>query len=183
MIGDMRTLRRQEAGKPAAALAIIATIFATALVIKLLPPATRQALVQITNRGVPARPLSVWAESPAAASRAELFPATPALLEARPAAISVVPAAAHVITELPMTFESKPPGAPMLLQAETFTLVALPMEVAAEPAGTEIETSTSPLMVPFAKTGSALRFAFVKTGSAIKAAASGTAGVFQDPRP
>ena len=177
MIGDMRTLRRKEPGKPAAALAIIATIFATALVIKLLPPVTRQVLEQITTRSLQAQAVSIWAESPAAISRPDVAVAAPTLLEARALSITVAPAAIEPAIAFPLTVDGQPTEAP-LLPAATFTLVALPMEVPAVPAEIDIEANVSPLVFPFAKTGSALRFAFAKTGSAIKAAASGTAGVF-----
>ena len=188
MIGsDMRplppsrkTLRPagREHGKPAAALAIIATIFATALVIKLLPPATRQAIVQITTRNLPARTVSIWAESPVAVSPHHLAVAAPTPLEARPLSISVAPAPIEPAMVFQLTVDRKPAETP-LLPAASFTLVGLPMEVPAVPAETEVEASgSSPLVFPFAKTGSALRVAFVKTGTAIKAAASGTAGVF-----
>jgi hypothetical protein len=191
MIDTMRTPRRppsrralrrasREPGKPAAALAIIATIFAIALVIKLLPPATREALLQVATRDLPSRAVSIWIESPVAIPRAELSGPAPTRAEPHTAQTYVAPAPVETIAELPLTFDRDPGVAPILpvLPAASFTPVALPIEVAAAPAGIETETSGSPLVMPFAKTGSALRFAFVKTGSAIKAAASGTAGVF-----
>jgi hypothetical protein len=83
----------------------------------------------------------------------------------------------ETIAAVPLTFDRDPGNAPVL-PATTLSLVAPPSEVEAVAPEMESLTGNSPLVMPFAKTGSALRFAFVKTGSAIKAAASGTAGVF-----
>ena len=178
MIGNMRTLRSKEPGKPAAALAIITTIFAVAIVIKQLPPATREALLPMTVSDLPARALTIWTAShtPVAPEMMTSPPRTE-IREPEIVVTSVEQAPVETATpELPLTFDRDPGVAP-LLQSTSFMPVALATEVTAESA--EIETTgNSPLVMPLAKTGSALRFAFVKTGSAIKAAASGTAGVF-----
>ena len=189
MIPDMRTFRRppsrhalrragNERGKPAAALAIITTIFAVAVVIKLLPPATREALLPLAVSELRSRALTIWTpgHTPVAAEMTTPSPRT----EIREPEIAVASVQQMPVetptTELPLTFDHDPGLAP-ILQAAAFMPVALATEVTAEPA--EIETTgNSPLVMPFAKTGSALRLAFVKTGGAIKAAASGTAGVF-----
>ena len=193
----MRTLRRPEPGKPAAALAIIATIFATALIIKLLPPSTRHALV-ITAPDLPSRALVIWSAETAPVSArsltADSHETVPGqVLHASPQPLmEILPrtVAQSLPSRLVGRSAEREGGSPeregetsnssesSLLPAANFTVVALPIEVAAEPAGSEMGNSGSPLVMPLAKTGSALRFAFAKTGSAIKAAASGTAGVF-----
>jgi hypothetical protein len=174
-----RTGRRagHEPGKPAAALAIIATIFATALVIKLLPPATRSALLQVTTRDLSSRAVAIWSESPAAIPQSMWSFQAPAAVKPRPVTIAVEPPPVETAVAVPFMFDPDPGKAPAL-DATALLLVALPIEVEPVSAGIEPEPGTSPLVMPFARTGSALRLAFVKTGSAIKAAASGTAGVF-----
>jgi hypothetical protein len=171
----------RERGKPLAALTIIATIFAVAFVIKLVPPATRQALLPVAHRDLPSRALVIWS------AHAPSMSAAPA-----PARRSRPGAAALIVMSLPrrdaereggieptgdawLTFDADP-GAGPLIPATPLMPVALPM--AGAPVHAETEIGDSPLVMPFTKTGSALRVAFVKTGSAIKAAASGTAGVF-----
>jgi hypothetical protein len=173
----MRT-RRQEQGHPAAALAIIAAIFATALIIKLLPPVTRNAVSPVAARALPARAVSIWSESPAAVSRAALALHASTAIERPPAATAVEPPPVEIIAAVALTFAPDPGHAPVL-QARVWPLVAPASAVAPAPAGLEPEPGNSLLAMPFARTGSALRFAFVRTGSAIKAAVSGT----KDPRP
>ena len=201
MIDPMRTWRRrpsrpplrrasQERGKPAAALAIIATIFATALIIRLLPSSARQALLLETPE-LPSRALVIWSAGPEPVSARAVLrfgsrDVTAAPVEAWPQPlVNTLPQ--PVAASLPGGFAGRSaereggpfnPAQPPVLSAASFLPVALPEEIIAMPAGIEIESSNSPLVMPFAKTGSALRFAFVKTGGAIKAAASGTAGVF-----
>jgi len=183
----MRALRRPpsrdalrraspERGNPAAALTLIAAIFAIAFTIRLLPPATRQALLPVAHRDLPSRALLIWdahapSVSEASRLRAARFGESGSVRQVRDLPTPVEPTAAAV----QLTFDVDPGDAP-LIPATPLMPIALPM--ASAPVHAEIEITDSLLVMPFTKTGSALRVAFAKTGSAIKAAASGTAGVF-----
>jgi hypothetical protein len=128
MIGRMRTSRPREQGKPAAALAIIATIFATGLMIKALPPATRSQLLQGTTEDLPSSGVSIWSESPAAAARFDQRFPSPAPLKAQAVMIAAEPPPMEIIAAMPLTFDPDPGKAP-ILQASALSLVALPIEV------------------------------------------------------
>ena len=158
----MRALRRREQGKPAAALAIIATIFAIAFAIKLLPPATRHVLLPVAHHDLPSRALLIWnAHAPSVSKvsrlRAARFGEAGSARQVRDFPAPVEPTAAAV----QLTFDFDPGAAP-LIPATSLMPVALPM--ASAPVHAEIEISDSRLVMPFTKTGSALRIAFVKTG-------------------
>ena len=174
----MRALRSDQ-GKPAAALAIIASIFAIAFVIKLLPPATRQALLPVVvQQTLPYRALQIWSTIPegvpsVAAAARPAFALRASARQALPSERQALPVA--TTPDLQLTFDDDPGDVP-LIPSTPLMPVALPM--ASAPVHAEIDISDSLLALPFTKTGSALRVAFLKTGSAIKAAASGTAGVF-----
>ena len=172
----MRARRRPEQGNPAAALAIIATIFATALVIKLLSPATRQVPMPMAAGELPSRALPIWIANHESVSSAVIplpapRPRTPVV-----PAIADESAPAEATGTVTFTFDVDPGEAPALPAAAPVPLAVLPPAVAAVPAVDEI--SHSPLVSPFTRTESALRLAFAKAGSAIKTAASGTAAVF-----
>lgn len=181
MIDRMRTMRRQEPGRPAAAFAIIAAIFGAALIIKVLPPAAHEAIVSPSLRVLPSRALLIWAtDSPFASAvaagptRATARFAVTNTLPRRNAGLDIVEPV-ETLGQVALTFERDPGQAPVL-PAKTLMLLASPVAAAADPL--EVAAAASPLVMPLAKTGSALRVAFSKTSSAIKAAASGTAGVF-----
>lgn len=172
---------RRDPGKPAAALAIIASIFATGLIINVIPTASRDASIPITSRDLPSRALLAWTPDPPLAFA--VTPSTPPFngrgliamrLPRRNATLDGAPAV-ETLREISLTLDRDPGEAP-LLDATTVLPLALPRDAVLErPA---VGDPGSPLVMPFAKTSSALRMAFSKTGSAIKAAASGTAGVF-----
>jgi hypothetical protein len=177
----MRTVRRQEQGKPAAALAIIATIFAAAVAIKLLPPATRDARLPVTQPTLPSRALLIWSSPErVSAARVPILPPRPvrhiAQREDEAATSDIPPIFENLPGDAPTQVEAPVPNEAPLLASRGLIPVAPLMTAAAEPAETEI--GSSPLVSAVTKTGSALRLAFVKAGHGIKAAASGTAGVF-----
>ena len=169
---------RRESGNPFGALAIIASIFATALVIKVLPPATRPMTMSAPiESALPSRAFHIWSPAHEGVPSAAAGPATDFTVTARvtmTASEEPTPAEPTLAT-VPLQIDVDPGEAPPLT-ATAAMLAAFPASIAADHPDTV--TSRSTVVVPFTKTGSAFRVAFAKTGSAIKSAASSTAGVF-----
>lgn len=178
----MRASSRHEAGRPAVGLAIIAAIFATALVIRQLPPAAREVM-PVTHRALPSRAFHIWSanQRPVAAAGVPAPPSADHTYTAALMAIESTPEISLIFDMDPGDPPTRPEGPPRRDDVQTLSATSLMpvtplMSAAAEPVETGIDGS--PFTTVFTKTGSALRLAFVKTGLGIKAAASGTAGVF-----
>jgi hypothetical protein len=159
-------------GNPAAALAIIASIFGAAGVIWLLPGAVREE----------ARPSPVLASravagmsgiAPTAVAHPVAVQRVPALtrvvstVEERPT-ITDVHVADAVMVDMPFSHD---PGAPPALAATQLSFISAPAApIAAEPVTHERRLGAVP--AAFDRTGSALGLAFRKTGAGVKTAFS-----------
>ena len=160
-------------GNPAAALAIIASIFGAAGVICLLPDARSDYLAQAPV--LPAQHAFVINAFPAASvERPELaerfeFAAEVAPAVEAPITVVHVRVADPVVTSLQFSSDV---GAPPALAATHLSLVsASATPVAAEPPTIE-ERRMGPVPAAFDRTGSALVLAFRKTGAGVKTAFS-----------
>lgn len=154
MIAVMRTVQRHEQGKPAAGLAIIAAIFAAALTIKLLSPATRDAVLLVAEPELPSRALLIFTTAPEPVSSAEV---------SMPVSAREAPSVETTIVQL-LTFDTDPGEAPRLSAA---TLMPAPLPLTAMAVPPEREARRSPVASAFTTTRSAFRLAVVKTGEAL----------------
>ena len=161
-------------GNPAAALAIIVSIFGAAGLIGLLPDG-RAGEPLMTAEVLPSRAVFAVAAPHAAVAPTSPLVALTVVHETAPPVAMQVETHSDFDARLPEPMEallhfSHDPGAPPALQATHLSFViAAAAPVTAEPM-TNDDRWTDAVPAAFDRTGSALAFAFRKTGAGVKTA-------------
>ena len=159
-------------GNPAAALAIIASIFGAAGVIGLLPDAQQEELLVVAHM-LPARPSLNFAEITLPVS------AQPAMVERASLRVAARPIVRRAVPEIPIStpvvvalqFSGDAGSAPALVATHLSFVSAAAAPIDAEPVAAD-ERARGPVPAALDRTGSALAFAFRKTGAGVKTAFS-----------